>query len=129
MANGRPTKYKPKYCKDIVDYMSTGKSVLQFAAKIGVNKSSIYEWTQEHQDFSDAFTNAKQLCEAHWEKIIQEKGTKKKPGSDAILMFYMKNRFRWSEKENEAGNPGAAVPGGAKVVLTLPDNGRSAPEE
>lgn len=129
MAGGRPTKYKPKYCKEIVEYMSTGKSVLQFAAKISVTKSSVYEWAKEFPEFSDAFDNARQLCEAHWETIIQDKSVKKKPGSDGILMFYMKNRFRWSEKENEPGNPGAAVAGGAKVVLTLPDNGRSAPEE
>lgn len=126
---GQPTKYKEKYCEEVIDFMAEGKSVVQFAAKIRVSKETVYEWARTIPRFSDAFIEARALCEAHWEQILQDKGTKKKPGSDAILMFYMKNRFRWSEKENEAGNPGAAVAGGAKVVLTLPDNGRSAPEE
>lgn len=98
MPGGRPTKYRKEYCKQIVDYMSQGNSAVQFAANIGVSKDTIQEWVKEHPEFSVSYRDAMTRCEAHWERIIQAKTVRKMPGNDNLLMFWMKNRFKWSEK-------------------------------
>lgn len=128
MAGGRPTKYKPQYCKEIVAFMSKGNSLVQFAAKIEVSKETVYAWTREISEFSDAFDIARSKCEDFWEKIVAERATTKADGNPGVLIFYMKNRFRWSdgrdkeEREEEKQT-------GAKVIVTLPDNGRSRRDE
>jgi len=99
MVAGRPTKYREEYCEGIVEYMTTGQSLIQYAASIGVSKHSIYEWAKDHPKFSDALTKAQGACEAYWERVCQSKTLKKSGGSDAVLMFYMKNRFRWTDRQ------------------------------
>lgn len=127
MAGGRPTKYKPQYCKEIIEFMSKGNSLVQFAAKIEVSKDTIYQWTKDHTVFSDAFEIARLKCEDYWEKVVKEKATTKSPGNPGVLMFYMKNRFRWSEGKDKEEKEEEKQ--GAQVIITLPDNGRARKEE
>lgn len=77
METGRPTKYDPKYCEMIVDYFdvkhSTGRGknaeaaefpqFTAFARLIGVTRSTLFKWTQEFPEFSDAYKTAKELQE------------------------------------------------------------------
>jgi len=85
---GRPTKYKPEYCKGIVDFFSddpyreraithtckkgdewtTYEDVANdipflsdFAYKIGVNQDTLHEWKKKHLSFSEALIRAKEL--------------------------------------------------------------------
>jgi hypothetical protein len=88
---GRPTKYDPKYCEEIVNYFDKPRSKIikrtksfkdgrvfeeeyevanplplfgMFAHKIGVNKDTIVEWAKVHPDFSVAYTRAKDIQKA-----------------------------------------------------------------
>lgn len=94
MTTGRPSKYNSKYCKDIVAFFdmepyqerdiphynkdgsvrwtdikrmpNTLPTLRNFAKKIKVNISTIYNWLDPehasfHQEFLDAFTQAKDL--------------------------------------------------------------------
>ena len=91
---GRPTKYKKEYCKDIVEYFNkepqncmykeeyfqNGKlkskipvvianafpTFQEFANKIGVNIDTLHEWKNKHEEFSVAYTRAKELQERIW---------------------------------------------------------------
>ena len=87
---GRPTKYKPEYCNQLIKFFSgprnetiekahiTGKNEYEkteymrvayelptfakFARKIGANKDTIVsEWVKKHKEFSDAYNQAKEL--------------------------------------------------------------------
>jgi hypothetical protein len=75
---GRPTKYKPEYCKQLIDffnrpltikgfegkqYGNTLPTFERFAADINVNMSSLTEWRNKHEDFSTAY----KIC-----KLIQK---------------------------------------------------------
>lgn len=100
-AVGRPSKYEPRFCQMIIEAMGRGDSVVQFAASISVAKASIYEWANVHPEFSAALDEGKSKCEALWEGIVKSRSLKKtkESGSDTLLMFYMRSRFRgWSEK-------------------------------
>jgi hypothetical protein len=78
---GRPTKYDPKYCEEIIEYFdkklfkeaSFGKNpelndfptIEYYAAKIrGVTRQTLINWTKEHPDFLEAFNRAKDLQQA-----------------------------------------------------------------
>ena len=73
---GRPTKYKPEYCKEIIKYFSTEPysktkdhkfipnrlpTLLRFAMSIGVNVDTLHEWVRQNKEFSEAFNTAKEL--------------------------------------------------------------------
>lgn len=87
---GRPSLYKPEYCDQILDYFSVEPyeekikkvhtksgdvielpyevaadfpSFAGFAAKIGVHRESLLNWTEQFPDFFDAYKRAKDLQE------------------------------------------------------------------
>lgn len=76
---GRPTKYKPEYCQDMLDYFNIAPYTVDksekgrqevpndlplfegFAAHIGVHRETLINWTKEHPQFFDAYKQAKEL--------------------------------------------------------------------
>lgn len=95
MANrGRPTKYDPAYCEEIIKYFDKPPQKIEykreynndgsirkeepiilgndfpslagFAAFIGVNQDTIFEWAKVHKDFSEAISRAKAIQENIW---------------------------------------------------------------
>lgn len=87
---GRPSKYKPEYCKTLIDYFSVEPyreieinhrnkkgdewTAIElrandlpmfgmFAVSIGVNQDTLHEWKKVHAEFSEAFKIAKELQE------------------------------------------------------------------
>jgi hypothetical protein len=89
---GRPSKYDPAYCDQVVDHSADGASLTSFAAEIDVSRSTITEWCNEHPEFSAACARAKAKCAAWWESrgrsIAKDGGG---PGAATVVMFGMKN--------------------------------------
>ncbi len=82
---GRPTKYKEEYIEEIGEYLKDCKDILDdyhktrgeksdsyervikvnlpmvegFALRLGVNKTTIYEWAKKHTNFSNALVQIK----------------------------------------------------------------------
>lgn len=54
MSAGRPTKFKPAYCQEVIAVMGEGLSLTAFAGEIGVARSTINEWMADHPEFSEA---------------------------------------------------------------------------
>lgn len=101
-ARGQPSKYKPEYCEAVIEHMRNGNSLISFAAAIGVSKECVYHWSRsgKYPDFSAALNTATTLSEAYWEKVLKEKTVTKTQGSDALLVFWMKNRFGWADRQH-----------------------------
>lgn len=98
---GRPTKYDPKYCQQIIDYMSDGSSLTAFAADINVVKSTVYEWIKNVPEFKEASDIARQKCQAWWEKQGQVglfMGKEDGSFSQSTWIFNMKARFGYRDK-------------------------------
>jgi len=60
-AVGRPTKYDPKFIEEVDRYLATTRMVQthlpkieSFAIHLGVNKTTLYEWAKQHEEFSNA---------------------------------------------------------------------------
>jgi hypothetical protein len=84
-AGGRPTKYKPAYCQQLIDYFDiepfkdieiphykNGEiswidkkrlparlpTLRKFAKSIEISYVTVYAWIKQHKEFSNAFTHA-----------------------------------------------------------------------
>jgi hypothetical protein len=67
---GRPSKYDPSFCAKVEELGALGYSVVEMAADIGVARNTLEtEWPAQFPEFSEAFTHARQLSQAWWERI------------------------------------------------------------
>ena len=119
---GQPTKYKPEYCQQLIDYFSIepleiireqeitgtegGKYVSRrlpqrfpwfegFARKIGVHRNTLKNWYAEHPEFAEAYDTAKDLQR---EFIVDVALSGAAPPSFAI--FTMKNVCGWRDERD-----------------------------
>ena len=97
--NGRPSKYKKRYCKDLIDWMSRGKSIAGFCAHIKVSRPTIYEWRANHVEFSIAYGIAKEACQDWWENLLRAHATgvhaeKMPKSSESAIRFQLARRFK-----------------------------------
>lgn len=69
---GRPTKYRPEMCEQVVEWGKLGKSRAWMASELDVSKSTVQLWEAEHPDFSAAMTRAMAHAQRWWEDVGQE---------------------------------------------------------
>ena len=102
---GRPTKYKPEYCEQLIAHMAKGFSFESFAGVVSVNRDTVHEWANAHSQFSEAKKEGLEKNRLFWE----EKGI---IGivNPTIWIFNMKNRFprEWRDR-TEVENSGSVT--------------------
>lgn len=59
---GRPSDYKPEYCDKIIELGLQGKHVYQMCKELLVGSATLYRWAEEHEDFREAFTCAREFA-------------------------------------------------------------------
>lgn len=104
MPGGRPTKYKPEYCEQLVEWGKQGLSFEAFAGEIDVCKETLYEWTRKHPEFLDAKKRHESKCRVWWEKIGNTQAAGKLQGNATSWIFNMKNRFKWRDRIETEGH-------------------------
>lgn len=139
-AGGRPTKYKKKYCKEIIEFFSRERTkiiletyyykngetkekeievanelptIIGFCIKIGVDRTTLLEWVSKHPEFSHAYKKAKEMQEEFW---LQNSVRGLFPG--AFTIFAGKNMFGWKDRtETDVTSGGKPIPilGGISV--------------
>lgn len=97
MAGGRPSKYDPKFCDQLLDHLSEGYSFEAFAGVIKVNHDTLHEWCKKHKEFSDTKRLGQSIARKLFEKLGFGLITGKLKGSAAVYIFTMKNRFGWQD--------------------------------
>lgn len=103
MRKGRPTKYKKRYCEDVIEHMKNGASFNSFAAKIEVDDSQIRRWKQKYPEFYTACKIAEKKSLEWWENFAMQAATgrlhdpahkgKYKYHNVGMIQFIMKQRF------------------------------------
>lgn len=124
MPGGRPTDYDPKYCDDIVDYLTDGRHIIEYAAKIGVAKSTIYEWANNNPEFSVALKKAQSKSTAWWLNLHKLKASGvQREGSDLLIIHMLKNKdreeFGDKQEEKKADDNAAILNGCSTETLSL----------
>ena len=71
MPGGRPPKYDPALCEQVIELGRQGKSQVQISAAIDVPRSTMHSWAEQHPEFSAALTRAKDLEQDWWEAAGQ----------------------------------------------------------
>lgn len=112
---GRPSKYKPEYCKELIDHMSKGYSFETFGPAIGVATGTTYRWlTDQENDSPETLENKRAFREAKkiavdrsrlfWERIGIEGAVGDIQGFNVTAwIFNMKNRFSWRDRVETTG--------------------------
>ena len=123
MAKGRPTKYKDEYARMARKACLMGATNDDLAELFDVATSTIHEWRDNHEDFSDAIKQAKVESDAQVERALFERATgyshpevkvfhdqgeiytwegiKHYPPDTAAAFIWLKNRQpqRWRDKQ------------------------------
>jgi hypothetical protein len=130
---GQPSKYKPRYCKEIVQYFDVdpiiykditvadknGNSIektveesvqipmiYKFAKHIGISMPTMYEWCEKYPEFKEAYEMAKQM---QLNVLVQNA---LRGNYNAFFSFQMaKNMFGWRDKVEQeiTGANGGAI--------------------
>lgn len=79
-----------------------GKSITQFARDMRVSRQTIYQWAEDHPEFSDALGRAKEWSEAYWEDQMLDFMVSKEVNAP-LIKLYMANRFKWTDKVEDSG--------------------------
>lgn len=120
MPAGRPTKYKKEYCDMIVEHMAQGLSKESFAGAIGVDEKTIYNWEKEHKPFFQSVKKGEAASKFFWEKLGLSGVNGDIEGFNATTwIFNMKNRFRWTDKQEITGPSGGPIKTETKVLTVV----------
>lgn len=66
---GRPTKYDPAYCEQVVELGKLGKSREQICATLHIGVHNMNTWEQAHEEFRRAIEESRLYALAYWEDI------------------------------------------------------------
>lgn len=99
MTKGRPSIYDPAYCEQAIAVLADGFSMTALAGEIGVARSTVYEWVEHHQDFSDAIKIGQAKAVLWWEKANRNLAITGE-GNATACIFGLKNRAadEWRDK-------------------------------
>lgn len=123
MTIGRPTKYDPAFCDQIIELGREGASKAEMALRLGINRSTFTEWEANRADFSAAVKEAETLSQGWWEMKGRQATFGGIDGFNATsYIFQMKNRFSsdWRDKR-ETEHSGTLNLGDALDALDAPD--------
>lgn len=116
---GRPSKYKPEYCEKIMDIAKTGAGMVEWALACDVDRVTLYDWAEKHEDFSTALTRAKMLEQAWWETTGRDNLNADRFNA-LVWKTTMQARFRDDYTERKvtevSGPDGGAIKVEAKTV-------------
>jgi len=110
---GRPSKYKPEFCELVIKCGEEGDTLASMAEACDVDRATINDWIEQHEEFSRAVSRGLQKAQAWWERQGRKATFGGTEGFNATsFIFNMKNRFKddWRDKvdhghENPDGTP------------------------
>ena len=113
---GRPSKYDPKFCEQIVELGKLGKSRWQIASELGFTPSNLNNWEAAHDDFRGALAIARLDALAYWEQLA-ETHMVESPGGPRIntglwsrsMAARFPEQYRENSKVEVTGKDGGAI--------------------
>jgi hypothetical protein len=66
---GRPTRYDPAMCEQVIELGAQGKSRTQISAELDIHPRLLAHWEEAHEDFRHALELSRVKAMAHWEML------------------------------------------------------------
>jgi len=112
---GRPTKYSKKLCELLPYLFANGESVIEVCTYLDITKETFFQWVKEYPDFSDSYKKGQELSEAWWIRVGRMGSLGKMKLQPATWIFNMKNRFKWTDRQN------MDITGNMDITIEKPD--------
>lgn len=122
MPAGRPSKYDPAFCDKVIELGAEGKTLAGMADALDIDRSTLTDWCEKHDEFSRAVKRGLDKAQAWWEEQGRVATFGGIEGFNATsYIFQMKNRFKddWREK-TEQHNTGSTT---VTVLTGVPRDG------
>lgn len=84
---GRPTKYKPEYCKQVEKLCKLGATDKEIAAFFEVSEDTIYEWKVNISEFSESIKEGKIFADANIGQRLYERAMGFEHNSEEIIVI------------------------------------------
>ena len=99
MTAGRPSKYKPQMCDEVLPFMAQGYSTTALAGHLKVSRQTLYDWMDAHPEFLDAVKEGQAASAIWWEDCLRD-NAQKGEGNATAAIFGLKNRASddWRDK-------------------------------
>ena len=122
---GRPTKYRPEMCEQVIDLGFTGASKVEIAFELGVTKSTLDNWADEYPDFLDAITRAREASQVWWEREgrsnLKTQGYQSSMWSRSMAARFPEDWRETTKHENEVyGKDGTPLIPSVNVSISRP---------
>lgn len=114
--NGRPTKYRPEYDQQAIEFLNQGFSLTALAGYFGVARATIYNWAEEHESFLDAIKVGEAKRSWTWEEMLINHA-KTGEGNATAIIFGLKNMSAEEWKDRKAVEVGG--PDGGPISVEL----------
>jgi hypothetical protein len=97
MPAGRPSEFKEEYVAEVAEMASNGLTDLEIAESIGVNRTTLWRWSQVHPELCNALKDSKQIADTRVEQSLYSKAL---GGDTTAMIFWLKNRKskEWRDK-------------------------------
>ena len=109
-SRGQPTKYKAKYCNEIIEYFNNSEGFPTFegfANSIGVDGATIVRWTDYSNNFCAAYARAKTI---QCSRLVT--GAMGNKYNSQFAQFFAKNNLGFRDKTE------TEVSGGIRVTMS-----------
>jgi hypothetical protein len=97
---GRPTKYKPEYCNDVVEWGKLGKSKAWICAELEIVDQTHRNWCDVYPDFLEAMKLAELKSQQWWEDCGQN-ATDGRPFNSPVWVKNVSSRFKDYREKTE----------------------------
>jgi hypothetical protein len=68
---GRPSKYDPAYCEQVIELGKQGKSRWAIGSILNIPPSNLTNWEAAHKDFREALEISRQHALQYWEELAE----------------------------------------------------------
>ena len=107
---GRPSLYKKKYAKDLVDGMRRNPkaSIERCCQEWGITRKTYYNWIEQYPEFKAAHEMGERDYRVAFESVLVDNAMGEMKGNTGVLQLIAKNVLKWSDKiEVESTTPSA----------------------
>lgn len=110
---GTPPKFKKKYIKLLKEHLGKGLFYESFAGKIGVRRSTLYNWEKQYPEFLDAKLEGLEVGFLNWDCLAVDVAHGNEVSTfdgktlnirnipPNTLKLNMINRYKWSDSLSE----------------------------